>query len=411
MFFAAGALVAAAATALWLKTPAYKPSNGSQDRAYWVALSTKIARPVLQSLAENKLHQQIPKHEWEKKRWRFSPQEAFARTLAGMAPWLELGLDDTAEGRLRAQYITLAVAALTNATTPGSADFMDFSRRSQALVEAAYISHALLRAPKQLWGRLTPEAQANVITALKASRTIKPAQNNWLLFPAMVETALWQFTGEYNQEPIDYAIKKHKEWYAGDGTYGDGRDFAWSYYNSYSIHPMLLDILRVAHEKGDPHGEFYLTEILRAQRYAAVLERMISPEATFPVIGRSSAYRIAAFQLLGQVFLQDIPPPGLSPGSARAAMTAVMRRMMEAPGTFDARGWLQLGAVGHQPGIHEHYNSTGALYISMVAFLPLGLPPSHAFWAEPGTEWTQMRIWSGAPEKADTAYEEPKEKD
>ena len=31
--------------------------------------------------------------------------------------------------------------------------------------------------------------------------------------------------------------------YVGDGLYGDGNDFVFNYYNSYVIHPMLLDIL------------------------------------------------------------------------------------------------------------------------------------------------------------------------
>lgn len=34
--------------------------------------------------------------------------EAFGRTLSGMAPWLELGADKTAEGKLREKYIELA---------------------------------------------------------------------------------------------------------------------------------------------------------------------------------------------------------------------------------------------------------------------------------------------------------------
>jgi hypothetical protein len=43
---------------------------------------------------------------------------------------------------------------------------------------------------------LTDESQrANVVNALKSTRPIKPGENNWLLFSALVEAALWQLTG------------------------------------------------------------------------------------------------------------------------------------------------------------------------------------------------------------------------
>ena len=41
----------------------------------------------------------------------------------------------------------------------------------------------------------------------------------------------------------------------------------------------------------------------RAKRYAAIQERLISPEGTYPAIGRSIAYRTGAFHLLSQMAL------------------------------------------------------------------------------------------------------------
>jgi hypothetical protein len=69
--------------------------------------------------------------------------------------------------------------------------------------------------------------------------------------------------------------------------------------------------------------------------------------------------------------------------------------MVEAPGTFDEEGWLQLGAVGHQPGLQETYNATGSLYIALIGLVHLGLPASDEFWTAPAAPWTQKRIWSG----------------
>ena len=45
-----------------------------------------------------------------------------------------------------------------------------------------------------------------------------------------------------------------------------------------------------------------------------------------------------------------------------AAPSAVIRRTIEAPGTFDTQGWLTIGFCGHQPRVGEYYISTGSVY-------------------------------------------------
>src|SRR5436309_8276206 len=112
---------------------------------------------------------------------------------------------------------------------------------------------------------------------------------------------------------------------------------------------MLLDVVRnIA-----PHVKTWQAlapDILtRARRYAAIQERLISPEGTFPAIGRSIAYRTSAFQLLAQIALWGQLPEPLAPPRIRAALTAVIRRLLEAPATFDPGGWLTVGLCGHQP--------------------------------------------------------------
>jgi len=77
--------------------------------------------------------------------------------------------------------------------------------------------------------------------------------------------------------------------------------------------------------------------------------------------------------------------------------------MIEAPGTFDSNGWLQIGFCGHQPSIGEPYISTGSLYLCSAVFLPLGLPASDLFWSEPEKPWTAKQTWSGKNVPADHA--------
>ena len=380
--------------------------TGADDRECSVKVLTRVAEPVLTALAEGKLKEKLPRFAWEHDRTNYATLEAFGRTLAGIAPWLELGPDETPEGKLRAKFIDLSVKSLVNATDPHSPDFMNFTEGGQPLVDAAFLAHGLLRAPNQLWGRLNSQEQSNVIAALKSTRSIKPGESNWLLFSAMIEAALWHFTGDCDFERIKYAVDRHEKWYLGDGTYGDGAEFHWDYYNSYVIQPMLLEVVHVCAEKTNSLGELYPKILKRAQRYAEVQERMISPEGTFPVIGRSSAYRFGALQHLANMALLHELPRDLKPGAVRSALTTVVRRMIEAPGTFDAQGWLQVGAVGHQQSIRENYISVGSLYLCLTGLVDLGLPSNDPFWTAPAEPWTQKRIWSVEDIKADHAYSE-----
>jgi hypothetical protein len=143
----------------------------------------------------------------------------------------------------------------------------------------------------------------------------------------------------------------------------------------------------------------------RARRYAAILERLIAPDGSFPAIGRSIAYRCGAFHLLAQLALRHELPDGVSPPQARGALGAVIRRTLGPPETFDRNGWLTIGLAGHQPAIGERYMSTGSLYLCAAVFLPLGLAPSDPFWAGPAEPFTAERAWSGRPFPIDHSFQ------
>ena len=365
-------------------------------RQYYVESLVKIADPVLTSLSENKLKEQMPIEQPEYgygNREKVTYLEAFGRLLSGIAPWLELGADDSEEGRLRAKYIQLAQQGIQNATDPNSPDFMNFDEGAQPLVDAAFFAQGLLRAPTQLWDPLPEETKQNVIKALKSSRKITPYNNNWMLFTGMVEAALLQFDQSEDRFRMQQPIQKHMEWYLGDGMYGDGPNFHWDYYNSYVIQPMMLDILKAAKNAGWKNERQFNTVLKRAKRYAEIQERLISPEGTYPPIGRSLAYRFGAFQALSQIALWQELPDEFDPAQVRSALYAVIKRQLETPGTFDENGWLQLGFNGHQKNIAEGYISTGSLYLCSEVFLALGLPADTPFWSNEAAPWTQKKIW------------------
>ena len=384
---------------LMIDRPSFALPPSAESREEWVRIATRLADPVLTAHAAGRLRATMPVElsaTANAERRDYAHLEAVGRLLAGIAPWLELGGDGSAEGATRARLAGLAREGLRHGTDPSSPDFLNFTRGRQPLVDAAFLGHAIVRAPNELWGKLDQTTRRQLAEALRSTRPIQPAISNWLLFSAMVEAALCLMGEPWDRLRVDYAVRQHQQWYKGDGMYGDGPSLHVDYYNSFVIHPMLLDVLRVTGKQTQEWKAIENDAAIRAKRYAAIQERLISPEGAFPPIGRSLAYRCGAFQLLGQMALRHELPDELQPAQVRGAMSAMIRRSMGAVGTFDAAGWLTVGFAGHQPKIGESYISSGSAYLCAVGLLPLGLPAADAFWTAPAQPWTSKAVWSGA---------------
>lgn len=372
------------------------------DRDYWIQTLTRIADPVLHALSRRQLTALMPveaPHGNAADRRQYTYLEALGRLLSGMAPWIETGGGADRYGDLARRSIAAAVE-------PASPDAMNFTYGSQPVVDAAFLALALLRAPGELYEKLDPGTKRSLIEALRSTRVIRPGFNNWLLFSATVEAFLARAGERWDPMRVDYAVRQHEEWYKGDGLYGDGPQFHWDYYNSFVIHPMLLAVVESVSKVSHSWDSFHAPIVARARRYAAIQERLIAPDGSFPAIGRSLAYRCGAFHLLADMVLRHELPDGVLPEQVRAALTSVIRRMIEAPGTFDTQGWLQIGFCGHQPAIAEPYISTGSLYLCSAVFLPLGLAADDPFWHNPAQPWTAKKVWSGQDVAADHAIQD-----
>ncbi len=413
--FLKGALLAAApftavplASATAFDAPAPRTAN---DRQKWISIVERVSQPVLEAISQQKLRATMPVDAapgHASDRAQSTHLEAVGRLLSGLAPWLEAAPGThPAEEQLRTRYRDWSRLALCYGTDPRSPDALNFGTNHQSLVDAAFLALALLRAPHQLWSGLDSTTRTNLVTALKATRKLQPGRNNWVLFSAMIEAFFCKIGEEWDATRIDTALRDLEQWYVGDGLYGDGPRFHWDYYNSFVIQPMLLNILdavRDAHQDQASRWSALRPPIqARAQRYAAIEERLIAPDATYPPIGRSLAYRFGAFHHLAEMALRRQLPDDVSPAQVRCALTAVMTRQIDAPGTFDSRGWLTIGFAGHQPSIGETYISTGSLYLCSAAWLPLGLPASDEFWSAPPQPWTQQKAWTGVDIQTDHA--------
>jgi hypothetical protein len=166
----------------------------------------------------------------------------------------------------------------------------------------------------------------------------------------------------------------------GDGAYGDGPQFHWDYYNSFVIQPMLLDVLDACRDESAAWKDLAGRVEPRARRYAAVLERLIAPDGTFPPIGRSIAYRFGALQVLAQIALRRALPDSVSPRRCAAPS----RRSFAARSRCRERLTSKAGCVSASPVISPASASDTSRRKPLpcaVGLLPLGLPASDDFWS------------------------------
>lgn len=382
-------------------------------RSLWLDTLYRLAVPVLQSGANGSLSQVFPlAHHANLKDSQPNDfmycLEAACRTLVGISPWLAcegLSGEEAVQQQNIRRLARDTVAVIADPQSPG---FLLGSEKHQGLVEAAFLSQALLRAPHILWTPLPKATQDRILAALIAMRRIQPVWNNWLCFSAMVETAIRRFGGTPDMHRLDVCMKMHETWYAGDSMYRDGIVFHCDYYNSYVIHPMLIDILEGLQDMPTTGWQWgwvqHDVEWKRAIRYAQIQERTIAPDGTFPVIGRSITYRMAAFQTLALVALHQKLPAEIAPAQVRSALTAVLRRTLLPSKSWTTDGWLTIGLAGNQPNLGETYITSGSVYLTSTGLMPLGLPPSNPFWQDPDQAWTSVKAFAGEDLPADHAH-------
>lgn len=376
--------------------------DGANDRRYMLDLLNRMASPVLEPMSRGKLQATFTPElspTWDGRNRKIAYLECFGRLMSGIAPWLALPDDGSAEGQVRARLRQHALASYALSVDPASPDYLFCTTEAQALVDAAYFTNAFVRAPS-LWRTLDATTQQRIVAEIKKLRQVPTVYNVWVLFAAMNEAFLLSVGEEWDPVRIDLAIHKINEWYVGDGWYSDGPQFHFDYYGSYAIHPMLVETLDVLVSHGAGFISLQPKDLQalayrRMQRFGEHLERLIGPDGSYAPIGRSLTYRTAVFQPLGLLAWRKRLPESLTEGQVRAATMAAQRAMFRFPSNFDAKGYLTIGFTGHQPELGDVYSNAGSMYIVAESFVSLGLSPNDSYWTAPASPWTMKRAASG----------------
>ena len=381
---------------------AKKKTVQQSDRQYWCSLAYKMAQPGLENMAKGELQKNMQTEfspSFDNRNKKVLYMECFGRLMAGVAPWLTLPDDATAEGKQRKQLREWALASYKNAVDPQNPDYLCWGIGGQNLVDAAYIAESFLRAYDTLWKPLDEVTKKRYLKEFAKLRHIDPPYTNWLLFSSTIESFMAKAGGDFDEYRVNSACRKVEEWYVGDGWYADGPVFAFDYYSSYVFHPMYLETLQAmvdakVNSRLD-YQKYYDRELRRCQKYSIILERFISPEGTFPAFGRSIPYRMATMQPLALMAWYQTLPSDLSNGQVRAALTKVLHRMFDQQNNFNEKGYLSIGFCGNsQKNVADWYTNNGSLYMTTLAFMPLGLPADHPFWTDAAQPWTQVKAWN-----------------
>ena len=222
---------------------AKKKTVQQSDRQYWCSLAYKMAQPVLENMSKGELQKNMQTEfspSFDNRNRKVLYMECFGRLMAGVAPWLTLPDDATAEGKQRKQLREWALASYKNAVDPQNPDYLCWGIGGQNLVDATYIAESFLRAYDTLWKPLDEVTKKRYLTEFAKLRHIDPPYTNWLLFSSTIESFMAKAGGDFDEFRINSACRKVEEWYVGDGWYADGPSLAFDYYSRYVFHPMYL---------------------------------------------------------------------------------------------------------------------------------------------------------------------------
>jgi hypothetical protein len=298
---------------------------------------------------------------------RIAPLAA-AWLYGGRAPRLELPDDTTLD------LIAMLKAGLLAGTDPASPEYWGkIGNWSLAIVEAGDIALALWLSRKHVWDTLGQAERGRIADWLLQVNGPHLPDNNWHLFITKVNAVLSTLGAAHDDAKLGWHYHRAKSFYCGQGWFRDGESGdtpGFDYYNAWAFHYELQWLRRIAPDLDNG----FIDQAMR--EFAAIYKYFIGP-AGFPMMGRSTCYRMAAPTPL--IFAQDQHPDVVSPGEARRALDAIWQHFILHGAVRD--GGVTQGYFGADYRLVEPYSGPASCLWSLrslvAAFI---LPDTHPFW-------------------------------
>jgi hypothetical protein len=302
--------------------------------------------------------------------------EGFSRFAPLVAAWLAGGRDP-APADLRDRSIDLVALlrdGIVAGTTPGDPGYWGDPRDyAQPVVEAADVARALWVAREPLLRSLSAQELRGVAAWLGRVIERRVWDNNWLLFPMLVEAVLASLDLGGNAAIAAARFDRFMTFHAGDGWFRDGPAGRFDWYNAWAIHYELSWLAWISGRYCTPEIE----DIRR--RFLETLPYLIS-SAGIPIMGRSVHYRLAAPAPLVAAAVAE--PAIVEPGLGRRALDAVWSHFV--PRGAIAQGVMTQGYYGPDLRLLDNYSGPASPLWGTRALVPAFLAgPGAAFWTEP----------------------------
>ncbi len=295
--------------------------------------------------------------------------EGFSRILWGLAPlW--------GGGEECPEFDELYRRGIANGTDPESEEYwgdVPGPSADQRIVEMAALGLGLILAPHKVWDPLSDKEKKNFHKWLMQVNCEILCNNNWQLFPLLVNLGFKNVGESYDEGKIKEALEKCHGFYHSNGWYHDGHSDQVDYYIAFAIHFYSLIYARVM-EKDDPENSRIFKE--RACEFAKSFIYWIDEDGSSLAIGRSLTYRFAQCCFFSACIYAGVYPFPVD------VMKGIISRHLEwwlSKPIFDNAGVLTVGYAYPNLNMAEHYNAYGSPYWSLKFFLFLALDENDEF--------------------------------
>jgi hypothetical protein len=251
-------------------------------------------------------------------------------------------------------------------------------QRGQAQVEAGLLALALHFSGETLWGGWDARQRRQVADWLRRLSALPVPDNNWLLFPLIIQTVLKRLDQPHDPRLIRRCLERASGHYAGDGWYRDDRGAAFDYYNAWSWH-FLLPLWAWMDGPSAPAAADLVRE--RTALFLRTYPAFFDGQGRNIFWGRSLTYRFAA----AAPFLAGLRA-GCCPWPAAQVRELASRHLgsFVQPGWLGPQGHLGLGWQRPFPGVAQAYSGPASSYWAGKLFVGLLFGPEDPLWSEPG---------------------------
>lgn len=305
--------------------------------------------------------------------FRVSGMEGFSRTGVLIASEVFSKLRDGTLNGNDVKIINCLKNGILNGTGADSKDYWgSIEDYDQRVVESADIARILWLTKPLIWDTFSSQEKKQVAQYLLQVNHVKLPQNNWLLFPVVVNTILSKMNVVITGDPMkNYFI--FKKFYLSDGWFFDaphGVDF----YNTWGI---TYDLFWI-HYVNDSFDKVFITKAINDS--ANLTEHLISPVG-IPMMGRSVCYRMAVpAPLLANSLITNNPEVQ---AKAKHGFFLVLDHFVSHKVLID--GTITQGFYNNDKRFLDIYSGPGSCHWSLRSLVLANLHSlSSSFWVNPG---------------------------